>query len=692
MAASQQGQPTTDHRIGGGGGGDSVDQSSMSSTDAKENSSHAENLKEQAPSAKDEILVPSNISQDANSEDLSRDTSCHLGSLDGGGDNVGVTEANVCAPQEQPIFFHGYENATNVWEDYQYMNAEGAGAGPTSVYNENPSLVFHTGYSYGPQFQPYGPYSPVTTPLPSASGDSQMYSQQFPFTGPYYQQPPPPSMPYVNSPTPVTQADLTIPVEHQGAFLADNSNSNNMLFGSRPEYQVPYSPFGRGSFAGNSGTPGFYDLQQGFDGFGYEGVWSDCLKSPDGAGSLNPLSAPAASPQPVGAFGPFGQGIGLLSSGMASQQQTSMYGFGSSINSYGKGYFHGGMYQQGSNFGRPVPSLGTNGRSFIAIDKGRRRGKGTASLCSCNGVPDFLNEQNRGPRATRTKNAKTGQNSYADSKNENSIAGPDRELYNKPNFSTEHKDAKFFIIKSYSEDNVHKSIKYGVWASTANGNRKLDSAYREAKEREDPCPVFLFFSVNASSQFSGVAEMIGPVDFEKSVSYWLHDKWNGQFPVKWHIIKDVPNNLFRHIILENNDNKPVTNSRDTQEVKLEQGLEMLSIFKKHESDMSILDDFDFYEGRQKAMQESKARQQQYGGSSVPDPLVINNKAQNPGPISADAINQVSKKFDGVIRLDEGKTAGLQMEKNMSSAGASATAAETEDFEKSLAISTVGQNK
>lgn len=87
-----------------------------------------------------------------------------------------------------------------------------------------------------------------------------------------------------------------------------------------------------------------------------------------------------------------------------------------------------------------------------------------------------------------------------------------------------------------------------------------------------PCHILLhpfnvmYVQVNASAQFCGVAEMIGPVDFEKSVDYWQQDKWSGQFPVKWHIIKDVPNNLFRHIILENNDNKPVTNSRDTQEV------------------------------------------------------------------------------------------------------------------------------
>lgn len=60
--------------------------------------------------------------------------------------------------------------------------------------------------------------------------------------------------------------------------------------------------------------------------------------------------------------------------------------------------------------------------------------------------------------------------------------------------------------------------------------------------------------------------MVGPVDFEKDADYWQQDRWNGQFPVQWHIIKDVPNIRFRHILLENNDNKPVTHSRDCQEV------------------------------------------------------------------------------------------------------------------------------
>ncbi|CAI6004324.1 unnamed protein product [Closterium sp. NIES-64] len=141
--------------------------------------------------------------------------------------------------------------------------------------------------------------------------------------------------------------------------------------------------------------------------------------------------------------------------------------------------------------------------------------------------------------------------------------------YNRADFKTSYEAARFFVIKSYSEDDVHKSIKYGVWASTPTGNKRLDAAFKDAagKSSATPCPVFLFFSVNASGQFCGVAEMLTPVDFTRSVDYWQQDKWNGHFQVKWHVIKDVPNSQFRHIIIASNDGKPVTNSRDTQEFR-----------------------------------------------------------------------------------------------------------------------------
>lgn len=91
---------------------------------------------------------------------------------------------------------------------------------------------------------------------------------------------------------------------------------------------------------------------------------------------------------------------------------------------------------------------------------------------------------NRGPRALKPKGSNSADRTSSDT-----------DLYNQPDFKTTYEKAKFFVIKSFSEDNVHRSIKYGVWASTALGNRKLDAAYQEAKKDGDTCPVFLLFSV-----------------------------------------------------------------------------------------------------------------------------------------------------------------------------------------------------
>ncbi|KAH0935771.1 hypothetical protein HID58_012888 [Brassica napus] len=99
---------------------------------------------------------------------------------------------------------------------------------------------------------------------------------------------------------------------------------------------------------------------------------------------------------------------------------------------------------------------------------------------------------------------------------------------------------------------------------TSNGNKKLNAAYNKAAGDKSSCPVFLIFSVNTSGQFVGLAEMMAEC--------WQQDKWVGCFPVKCHIVKDIPNSSLRHITLENDENKPVTNSRDTQEVKIEQGV------------------------------------------------------------------------------------------------------------------------
>merc|ERR1719309_1442699 len=167
--------------------------------------------------------------------------------------------------------------------------------------------------------------------------------------------------------------------------------------------------------------------------------------------------------------------------------------------------------------------------------------------------------------------------------------------YNPKTFDVNPKNARFFVIKSFSEDDIHRSIKYEIWCSTEHGNKRLDSAFRE---RDGRGPVFLFFSVNGSGHFCGMAQMLNGVDYHSSAGVWAQDKWKGQFKVKWIYVKDVPNNQLRHIKLENNENKPVTNSRDTQEVLPDKGRQVLKILHSYKHTTSIFDDFSHYESRQ----------------------------------------------------------------------------------------------
>ncbi|KAL4583982.1 hypothetical protein LXL04_008570 [Taraxacum kok-saghyz] len=573
--------------------------------------------------AEEKLVQPDIIKEQDAAISYSRDSPSHSGALNVAGD-LTVYPPNLCAPLAHPMYYKGFENASGKWDEYSpFINTETLDAnGSPAMYTDN-SVVFHTGYGYNSQM-PYGPYSPVTTPLPSVNGDAQLYPpQQYTFSGsPYYQHPVPPTLPY----TPVSQPELN--------SLVGNEHGDGMMYGPRPGYSSPLGSVGRGDLSGNP-----QGRQQNMDPFRSRGLWSDWPGQSDRQRSFMPLSPSVSPHHTVSNFGSFQQSFGST-----SQQPTAASFYGPN------------SYDITPNHAFANSAISTT--AWPTLDNTRRRGgRGTTSLCSCSSTLDILSEQNRGPRASRPKSllqtennpppppSSTTTTTTAAANNNNKTALSD---LNAPDSVLDYTEAKFFIIKSYSEDNVHKSIKYNIWASTSNGNRKLDSAYREAKEKQSH--IFLFFSVNASGQFCGVAEMVGAVDFEKSVDYWQQDKWSGQFPVKWHIIKDVPNSQFRHIVLENNDNKPVTNSRDTQEVKFEQGVEMLKIFNKYETDMSILDDFDFYEERQKAMQERKARQQQQQQGN----LGGGNENKNVNEF----IRQMSKSFSEVVRLEETKGSPL----------------------------------
>lgn len=100
--------------------------------------------------------------------------------------------------------------------------------------------------------------------------------------------------------------------------------------------------------------------------------------------------------------------------------------------------------------------------------------------------------------------------------------------YNPTEYSNPPEGSRFFIIKSYSEDDIHRSIKYEIWCSTDHGNRRLDQAFSSSDKKK----IFLLYSVNGSGHFCGVAEMISAVDYNSSSSVWCQDKWKGQFGVR----------------------------------------------------------------------------------------------------------------------------------------------------------------
>ncbi len=159
---------------------------------------------------------------------------------------------------------------------------------------------------------------------------------------------------------------------------------------------------------------------------------------------------------------------------------------------------------------------------------------------------------------------------------------------------------KFFVIKSFTEEDIHKSMKYGVWSSSKNGNVTLNNAFLLTKNNRRG-NVYLFFSCNKSKRFCGVAKMISSVDETKIFELWTQDnKWPGLFNVEWIFIKDVPLKIFNKIFIHMFDGKflPVSYSRDTQEIPFNSAKIMMERFAKYENSNTIFEKFEFYDLRQ----------------------------------------------------------------------------------------------
>lgn len=149
------------------------------------------------------------------------------------------------------------------------------------------------------------------------------------------------------------------------------------------------------------------------------------------------------------------------------------------------------------------------------------------------------------------------------------------------NLELEERKPKYFIIKSCNKENVVLSARENVWSSTEKGNIRLNAAYNDPKRKG---PVYLFFSVNQSKRFCGVAKMVNPVTKTTDNIKWKDNngRWQGCFDIRWIMVKNISNHNLRHLNIQPKSKAfPVTRSRNAQELSQETGKKMMEIFHNY---------------------------------------------------------------------------------------------------------------
>ena len=202
--------------------------------------------------------------------------------------------------------------------------------------------------------------------------------------------------------------------------------------------------------------------------------------------------------------------------------------------------------------------------------------------------------------------------------------------YSMQSTGPQHIFSRYFIIKSYTEEDIHKAIKYNIWSSSERGNKLLDDSFRDLKNFKrqnlnsktmDPealnelkdSEIFLFFSVNKSKHFCGVAKMVSEVKHSTAHSnLWKQtNKWPGSIKVDWLFIKDIPNTQFIHIENPLNENKPACQGRDCQELYPKIGSKMLEIFLNYKSTTRLFDDFKYYDEQEKFKAQKQIQKEKF---------------------------------------------------------------------------------
>lgn len=140
------------------------------------------------------------------------------------------------------------------------------------------------------------------------------------------------------------------------------------------------------------------------------------------------------------------------------------------------------------------------------------------------------------------------------------------------------KNSTYYIIKSFNIENIHKAIKYGVWATTYSGNNTFDKAFADSQKRNSE--VYLFFSTNSTFAFQGIAKLKSGYQ-NQSYCFWKgSDKYRnfqGSFKIEWVIIKDIPNTTLDKVRI---NDIPFSKLRNCVEIPESDAMKAVKIIEK----------------------------------------------------------------------------------------------------------------
>lgn len=98
----------------------------------------------------------------------------------------------------------------------------------------------------------------------------------------------------------------------------------------------------------------------------------------------------------------------------------------------------------------------------------------------------------------------------------------------------------FVVVTSSSADDIHKSMKYGIWASTKDGNSTLMRKFTQRKKGL-LTDVLVLFRVRDEKRFVGCARLLSNYIEEQQYDlWWERVEWKGLFVVQWLFAKNMP--------------------------------------------------------------------------------------------------------------------------------------------------------